>query len=67
MSSMNFNVLSDNFNGNMEEPEKKAVEKEDKIDELEDDDDEKRKILDDDFLCDLKAVDVPDSDEECYF
>ena len=25
------------------------------------------KILDDDFMADLKLVDVPDSDDECYF
>ena len=25
------------------------------------------KILGDDFLMDLKAADVPDSDDECYF
>ena len=29
--------------------------------------DEQKKILDDDFLGDLKLVDVPDSDDECYF
>ena len=28
---------------------------------------EKMGILDDDFLADLKMVDVPDSDDECYF
>jgi len=27
---------------------------------------EKMGILDDDFLGDLKLVDVPDSDDECY-
>jgi hypothetical protein len=29
--------------------------------------DSKPKILDDDFMGELKLADVPDSDDECYF
>ena len=49
-TQQSFAVIKDNYDGNIEE------EKQDKDD----------KILDDDFLGDLKAVDVPDSDDECY-
>ena len=55
-TGMNFNVIKDNFDGNMDGDNKEDDKKE-----------EKKMILSDDFLGDLKMVDVPDSDEECYF
>lgn len=60
-TGMNFNVIKDNYDGNIDDKESTtdATKK--------DEDVERKKILDDDFLGDLKAVDVPDSDDECYF
>lgn len=54
VTGMNFNVVKDGYSGGLDIDQKPS-------------EDDKKKILDDDFLGDLKAVDVPDSDEECYF
>lgn len=57
MTGQSFAVLKKGgFDGNIEGEESKKNKKE-----------EPKSILDDDFLGDLKAVDVPDSDDECYF
>ena len=50
-SSSSFSVIKDNYEGFSADQK----------------DDGDNKILNDDFLDNLKAVDVPDSDEECYF
>lgn len=57
VTGMNFNVVKDGYDGGLDIDQK--TEKEEN--------DDGKKVLDDDFLGDLKAVDVPDSDEECYF
>ena len=53
-ASSNFSVIKDNYTGEAD-PEDKKENK------------DRKKIIDDDFLGDLKAIDVPDSDDEMYF
>ena len=48
-------MIEDNYEGFDAGEDKKEVPK------------EEPKVLDDDFLGELKVVDIPDSDDECYF
>ena len=53
-ASSNFSVIKDNYTGFADAEDKKENK-------------DRKKIIDDNFLGDLKAIDVPDSDDEMYF
>ena len=70
-TGMSFAVLKDNYNGNDAEgkdmEEKIEPKKEGEFEKKEEKEEDKDAfILNDDFMNDLKMVDVPDSDDECY-
>jgi hypothetical protein len=54
-------AVKDNYDGNIDNQDEAKDEKTDKKKE------EADAFFNDDFLADLKAVDVPDSDDECFF
>ena len=51
-----YSVIQDNYDGLVDSSDKKVSEAK-----------QEPSVLDDDFMNQIKAVDVPDSDEECYF